>query len=91
MNAPGYDTSEFMDQPYIRASEVGTFEFCRRSWQLSRQGAPSALAAERARGTAFHQQHGEHVMQQAAVPVRGAWIWLVVAVVLALIALVVLL
>jgi hypothetical protein len=44
---------------YIRGSEVGTFLYCRRAWHLGRHGAPSLLEAERARGTAFHHQHGQ--------------------------------
>ncbi len=50
---------------YIRASDVGTFLYCRRAWHLSQQGAPSLLGAERAHGTAFHEQHGRR-MQAAA-------------------------
>ena len=45
-------------QRYIRASEVGSFLFCRRAWWLGRHDAPSLLEPERARGTAFHLAQG---------------------------------
>jgi hypothetical protein len=58
---------------YIRASEVGTFLYCRRAWHLSQGGAPSLLEAERARGRAFHLQHGRRV--RAAVPAQRLARW----------------
>ncbi|MGG5811676.1 hypothetical protein [Falsiroseomonas sp. CW058] len=50
---------------YRKASEVGTFLFCRRAWWFERQGAPSDREPERVLGTAYHQRHGERV---AATP-----------------------
>ncbi len=47
---------------YRTASEIGTYVYCRRAWWFERQGAPSLRAPERARGTAYHQQHGEQVV-----------------------------
>jgi hypothetical protein len=46
---------------YTRASEVGTYVFCRRAWWLERQGAPSSRGPERTAGTAHHVRHGERV------------------------------
>jgi len=46
---------------YRKASEVNTFLFCRRAWWFEQQGAPSDREPKRARGTAYHQRHGERV------------------------------
>ena len=47
----------------IRASEVGDYVYCRRSWFLSAQGiAPSLKQIEkRHAGTEYHRMHGEQV------------------------------
>lgn len=46
---------------YTKASEVGTFLFCRGAWQFEREKAPSSREPERAEGTAHHVRHGERV------------------------------
>jgi hypothetical protein len=53
-----------MSDRYITASELKSFDFCRRAWFLERRGAESILVSERARGQADHESHG-HVVQQA--------------------------
>jgi hypothetical protein len=51
------------EREYINASEVASFLFCERSWFLSRQGKPSLLEPERARGVQFHQRHSDRVQE----------------------------
>src|ERR1700733_2215957 len=46
---------------YIHASEIGSYVFCHRSWQLGRQNKPSLLQDARTAGTAFHQRHSDVV------------------------------
>ena len=80
-----------MEPTYIRASEIGTYFFCRRAWHLARLGAPSSLEAERARGTDFHHRHGEEMKRAETAAGRFRWVWLAAALVLALLGLAVLL
>lgn len=41
----------------IKASEIGSFLFCRRAWWYRRQGMKSGNTARLAAGTRRHQQH----------------------------------
>lgn len=47
----------------IRASEVGDYVYCRRSWFLSAQGVAPSLKQieERHAGIEYHRAHGEQV------------------------------
>jgi hypothetical protein len=47
----------------IRASELGDYVYCRRSWFLSAQGVNPDLKQMRKRdaGVEYHQRHGEQV------------------------------
>lgn len=50
------------DQPVIRASELGEYVYCARSWWLKRaQGVPSRNVAALRSGTAAHDRHGRGV------------------------------
>lgn len=46
----------------IRASELGTFQYCRRAWWYQRQGVTSENQMELAGGSEFHREHGRRVL-----------------------------
>jgi CRISPR/Cas system-associated exonuclease Cas4 (RecB family) len=48
--------------PLIRASEIGSYLYCRRAWWYRKQGMESENQAEMATGTELHRQHGRKVL-----------------------------
>ncbi len=51
-----------MSYPWIRASEIGDYVYCRRAWWLRRVRAVSSANVARMRaGTAHHERHGRLV------------------------------
>lgn len=65
----------------IRASEIGSYLYCRRAWWYRRQGVESENQAELAGGTDLHLQHGRQVMAAGLLRAAG-YVLLLVAVVL---------
>lgn len=52
------------ERTLVRASDIGLWSYCRRSWWLARvQGATHQYPERLAHGTAVHQHHGRTVMQ----------------------------
>lgn len=52
-------------QEYVRASEIGSYLFCKKAWEYRRRGvSPSAdVQASRDAGVAFHRRHGTSVIR----------------------------
>lgn len=46
----------------IKASEIGSYLYCRRAWWYRQSGLESANQAELAAGTELHRQHGRQVL-----------------------------
>ncbi len=69
----------------IRASEIGSYTYCRRAWWYQRQGIPSENQAEFASGSQMHYQHGRSVLVTGLIRL-GAFGLLLVSVVLLVIA-----
>ena len=62
----------------IRASELGTFLFCRRAWWYQSQGVTSENQTELAGGNAFHRRHGRNVILSTLLRSAG-WFLLLAA------------
>lgn len=48
-------------EPFVRASEIGRWAYCRRAWWLAAQGYENRNRAELAAGIAAHERHGRRV------------------------------
>jgi CRISPR/Cas system-associated exonuclease Cas4 (RecB family) len=46
----------------IRASEIGSYVYCRRAWWYRQHGQESINQAELTAGTELHRQHGRKVL-----------------------------
>jgi hypothetical protein len=69
-----------MSYPWIRASEIGDYVYCRRSWWLRRvRAVPSANVTEMRAGTAHHARHGR-LVERSILFRRLAYVALFVAV-----------
>ncbi len=51
----------------IRASEIGTYIYCRRAWWYQKHGAPSENLSLMAEGSELHYKHGRAAMQNSCL------------------------
>ena len=70
--------------PIIRASEIGSYLYCRRAWWYRKSGIESANQAELATGTELHRQHGRKTL--SALLLRTVGMILLLAAILLLVA-----
>jgi hypothetical protein len=63
--------------PVIRASDIGSYLYCRRAWWYRKQGVEPANKAELVAGTDLHRRHGRKVL--AASLLRGLAMLLILA------------
>jgi CRISPR/Cas system-associated exonuclease Cas4 (RecB family) len=63
----------------IRASEIGTYLFCKRAWWYQKQGYESNNTSELAAGTRVHVQHTRLVMVSGCLRIL-AYIVLITAI-----------
>ena len=68
----------------IRASEIGSYLYCRRAWRYRKQGVESENQAELAAGTELHRQHGRKTL--SAILLRTFGMILLLAAILLLVA-----
>lgn len=75
--------SEHMSERWIRASEIGDYLYCRRSWWLKRnQGVASQNVRALRQGTQHHKAHGQ-LVQQSIWMRRAAYVLIFLVVALA--------
>ena len=65
----------------IRASEIGSYLYCKRAWWYQQQGIQSENQAELHAGSTFHQQHGGKVWAARLLRLAG-WFILLLAITL---------
>lgn len=65
----------------IRASEIGSYLYCRRAWWYQRQGIESQNQAEMAIGSQIHRRHGRFVLLNGCMR-TAAYILLLAALVM---------
>jgi CRISPR/Cas system-associated exonuclease Cas4 (RecB family) len=51
----------------IRASEIGSYLYCKRAWFYQKKGYPSQNQQELAAGTRIHQNHTRTVMMSGCL------------------------
>lgn len=66
----------------VKASELGTYLYCKRAWVYQKQGIVSQHQEEFARGNDFHRTHGKKVLLAFLVKLVG-WMLLLGALVAA--------
>lgn len=62
----------------IRASEIGTYLYCKRAWWYQGQGMPSENQEQMESGQHFHALHGRQVLAAGFLRLAG-WILLLLA------------
>lgn len=68
----------------IRASEIGTYVYCRRAWWYALQGEPSENQAELAAGSTLHAGHGRKVITAGCLSTLAYALLLAAVIILAL-------
>lgn len=68
-----------MKKRTIRASELGTYLYCKRAWWYQNSGVESENQQEMAGGFAYHQKHGKQVFRAVLWRIAG-WILLLAAI-----------
>ena len=65
--------------PVTRASEIGTYLYCRRAWWYRKQGYESENVGELAAGTDLHRRHGSSVFVAGVMRALGFMLLLMAA------------
>jgi len=55
----------------IRASEIGSYLYCRRAWHYRKKGMESENQADLAAGTELHRQHGRKTLSALLLRTLG--------------------
>lgn len=55
----------------IRASDIGTYLYCRRAWWYRQKGQESINQAEMNAGSELHRRHGRKVMRANMLRLTG--------------------
>jgi CRISPR/Cas system-associated exonuclease Cas4 (RecB family) len=63
--------------PITRASDIGSYLYCRRAWRYRRDGVESDNQAEMAAGTELHRQHGRKTLSAVLLRTFGLILLLV--------------
>jgi len=71
-----------LPMPIIRASEIGSYLYCRRAWHYRKQGVESENQAELAAGTELHRQHGRKILASSLSRILGLILFLAAIVLL---------
>jgi CRISPR/Cas system-associated exonuclease Cas4 (RecB family) len=57
--------------PIIRASDIGSYLYCRRAWKYRKDGVESENQAELAAGTELHRRHGLKTLSASLLRTLG--------------------
>lgn len=72
--------------PPLRASEIGTYLYCKRAWWYQRQGLPSENQGALEGGSQYHQEHARRVFVARVLRFSG-WVLLLLSAILLAVAL----
>jgi len=70
--------------PITRASDIGSYLYCRRAWRYRKAGVESENQSEMAAGTELHRRHGRKTL--SALLLRTLGMVLLLAAILTLVA-----
>jgi len=62
--------------PVIRASDIGSYLYCRRAWWYKKQGVESENKAELTAGTELHYKHGRKILAASLMRTLGLLLFL---------------